>query len=352
VATRTIPTDAPESDGTLSWDATTIVLVQLAAGGHTGLGWTYADAAAGAVIEGKLADTVDGLDLDDVPAAWLAMRRAVRNDGETGLAACAISAVDVALWDRQARARGVPLATALGAFRDVVPAYGSGGFCSYDDARLTAQLGDWAAEGFRAVKMKVGREPDADPHRVRVARAAIGPDVKLYVDANGAWDARESVRRAWELDDAAGGIRWLEEPVSSRNRDGLRFVREHGPPAAAVAAGEYVWGPEDALELLTARAVDVLQADATRCCGLTGFRAIAALVAAHGVSLSAHCSPALHLHASCAAERMAPLEYFHDHVRIEAALFDDVPVPAGGRLRVDRTRAGHGLTLRDTVRFS
>jgi L-alanine-DL-glutamate epimerase-like enolase superfamily enzyme len=352
VTTHTIPTDAPESDGTLSWDATTIVLVQLAAAGHTGLGWTYADAAAGAVIEGKLTDAVDGLDVDDVPAAWLAMRRAIRNDGDTGLAACAISAVDVALWDRHARARGVPLATALGAFRDVVGAYGSGGFCSYDDARLTAQLGGWVAEGFRAVKMKVGADADADPHRVRVARAAIGPDVQLYVDANGAWDPRESVHRAWELDAAGGGIRWLEEPVSSRDRDGLRFVREHGPPAAAIAAGEYVWGPQDALELLTAGAVDVLQADATRCCGLTGFRAIGALAAAHGVSLSAHCSPALHLHASCAIERLAPLEYFHDHVRIEAAVLDGVPTPVGGRLSVDRTRTGHGLTLRDPIQTS
>jgi L-alanine-DL-glutamate epimerase-like enolase superfamily enzyme len=348
VTTRTVPTDAPESDGTLAWDATTIVLVRLRAGGQPGLGWTYADAAAAHVVEGKLAAALEGVDADDVPAAWMAMRRAIRNDGDAGLAACAISAVDIALWDRFARARGVPLAVALGAFRDAVPVYGSGGFCSYDDDRLTEQLGGWARAGIRAVKMKVGADPQADPHRVHVARAAIGPDVALYVDANGAWDQRDAVRHAHALDAAAGGLRWLEEPVSSRDVAGLRFVRDHVPPHLPVAAGEYLWSPQDALPLLAAGAVDVLQADATRCLGLTGFRAIGALAAAHGVPVSAHCSPAVHLHASCAVERVAPLEYFHDHVRVEAEMFDGAPAPTAGELAVDRTRHGHGLTVRPT----
>lgn len=345
VSTRTIPTDAPESDGTLVWDATTIVLVQLRAGDASGLGWTYADAATARIVQDKLAAALEGVDADDVPAAWMAMRRAVRNNGDTGLAACAISAVDIALWDRFARARRVPLARALGAFRSAVGVYGSGGFCSYDDDRLAQQLRGWARAGHRAVKMKVGADPEADPHRVRVARAAIGPGVALYVDANGAWDARDAVRHAHALDAAAGGLRWLEEPVSSRDVTGLRFVRDHVPPHLPVTAGEYLWSPQDALALLAAGAVDVLQADATRCLGLTGFRAIGALAAAYGVPLSAHCSPALHLHASCAVERIAPVEYFHDHVRIEAQVFDGVPAPAAGILTVQAARHGHGLTL-------
>ena len=347
VRTLSIPTDAPESDGTLAWDATEMVVVEAEADGVTGLGWTYADAATGAVVEGKLRDALEGRDADAVPAAWMAMRRAVRNDGATGLAACAISAVDVALWDRFARARGVPLAVALGTFRDAVPVYGSGGFCSYDDAQLGAQLGGWAADGMRMVKMKVGAEPEADAHRVAVAREAIGDGVELFVDANGAYDRRQAVRWAHRFA-AEAGVRWLEEPVSSRDLEGLRFVREQAPPAVAVAAGEYVWGPEDARDLLAAGAVDVLQADATRCGGLTGFRAIAALAAAHGVALSAHCSPQLHLHACCAAERLAHLEYFHDHVRIEGMVFDGAVEPVGGALQLDRSRAGHGLSLRAT----
>jgi L-alanine-DL-glutamate epimerase-like enolase superfamily enzyme len=346
VTTLSVPTDAPESDGTLSWDSTDLVIVEVDAGGVRGLGWTYADAAAGAIVSGKLADALSGADVDDVPAAWMAMRRAVRNDGVGGLAAYALSAVDVALWDRFARSRNVPLAVALGAFRDAVPVYGSGGFCAYDDDRLAEQLGDWASAGMTMVKMKVGADPDADPHRVRIAREAIGPHVQLFLDANGAYAAREAVRRVHELDRAGSGIGWLEEPVSSRDREGLAFVRTHAPPHVAVAAGEYVAAPEDALALLQAAAVDILQADVTRCSGITSFRAIGALAAAYCVPLSAHCAPALHAHVACAVERLAHLEYFHDHVRIEGLLFDGTLEPQDGLLRFDRTRPGHGLALR------
>jgi L-rhamnonate dehydratase len=346
VHVRTVPTDAPERDGTLAWDATTVVVVEVDAGGVTGLGWTYVDAAAAQVVSGKLAAALDGLDLDQVPATWMAMRRAVRNDGQAGIAACALSAVDVALWDRLARARDQPLATTLGAFGDAVEVYGSGGFCSYDDDRLARQLGGWAADGMTMVKMKVGADPAADPHRVGVAREAVGAGVALFVDANGAYGAREAVARAHELDRAGRGIAWLEEPVSSRDPEGLAFCRAHVPAHVAVAAGEYIWGPEDARDLLAGGCVDVLQADATRCGGLTGFRAIGALAAAHGVPLSAHCSPNLHLHAGCAVERLAHVEYFHDHVRADRLLFDGVVEPEAGRLTIARDRPGHGLALR------
>ncbi|HEX4626351.1 MAG TPA: enolase C-terminal domain-like protein [Solirubrobacteraceae bacterium] len=346
VQRRTVPTDAPESDGTLAWDSTTAVIVEVTAVGVSGLGWTYADGAAAEVVEGKLASALDGCDLDCVGACWLAMRRAVRNDGDAGLAACAISAVDIALWDRFARARELPLALALGAFRTAIGVYGSGGFCTYDDARLTEQLGGWAADGMAAVKMKVGADPASDPRRVRVAREAIGPDTELYLDANGAWPRHEAVHRAHELHRAADGIGWLEEPVSSQDLHGLRAVRGATPAGVPVAAGEYLWTPEDAQHMLAAEAVDVLQADATRCLGLTGYRAIGALAAAHGLSLSAHCAPALHAHAACSVQRSARLEYFHDHVRLERRLFEGAPEPEGGVLAVDRTRLGHGLSLR------
>jgi L-alanine-DL-glutamate epimerase-like enolase superfamily enzyme len=345
-----VPTDAPESDGTLTWDATTVVVVQVEAGGVTGVGWSYVDGTAAGLIAGKLTRALGGLDLDHVPAAWMAMRRAVRNDGQPGMAACAISAVDVALWDRWSRARNLPMALALGAFRTAVPIYGSGGFCTYDDRQLGGQLAGWTRAGMSMVKMKVGADPEADPHRVRAARAAIGPDVQLFVDANGAYAAREAVARAHELDRAGGGIAWLEEPVSSRDRDGLAFVRGRVPPHVAVAAGEYVSDPEDARDLLAAGAVDVLQADATRCGGLTAFRAIGALAAAAGIPLSAHCAPSLHAHAACAVERLAHVEYFHDHVRADHIIFDGVPEPrADGTLAIDLARPGHGLTLKAGV---
>lgn len=343
-----VPADEPEQDGTLEWDKTGVLVVEVEAGGVTGLGWSYtAGAPARAIVAAVLAPALDGLEADDVPAAWMAMRRAVRNDGDGGLCATALSACDVALWDRLARARELPLAVAAGAFRDAVPGYGSGGFCNYDDATLAAQVREWAQQGFKSVKMKVGADPARDPERVRVVRDAVGPAVDVMVDANGAWPAREAVARVRELDEAAGGIVWVEEPVSSRDHDGLAFVRAHVPPHVAVAAGEYLNYADEAARLLRAGAVDVLQADVTRCGGVTGFRAIAAVAAAHGVPLSAHCSPALHAHTACTAERLLHVECFHDHTRLEALVFDGVPQPGGdGLLRFDRAAAGHGMALK------
>jgi L-alanine-DL-glutamate epimerase-like enolase superfamily enzyme len=135
-----VPADGPEADGTLAWDATTIVVVHVHAAGTAGLGWTYAPAAAGHLIGEMLTPTVVGRSAFDVPAAQAAMVRAVRNAGRAGVAATAISAVDVALWDLKARLLGLRLARLLGAARESVPIYGSGGFTTYDDTQLEKQL--------------------------------------------------------------------------------------------------------------------------------------------------------------------------------------------------------------------
>lgn len=159
----TIPTDAPEADGTLEWNRTSLVVVEVAAGGKTGLGYTYASSAAARVVADVLAPVVAGTDAMDVAAAWAAMRRTVRNLGRDGVCAAAISAVDVALWDLKAKLLDLPLARLLGMRRDGVAVYGSGGFTSYDAARLEAQLGGWASDGLRDVKMKVGARPGLRP---------------------------------------------------------------------------------------------------------------------------------------------------------------------------------------------
>ena len=158
----------------------------------------------------------------------------------------------------------------LGRSRDAVTAYGSGGFCSYDDRRLADQLGGWAGDGFTAVKMKIGREPSRDRRRVDVAREAIGPDVELFVDANGAYDRVHALATAAWL--AERGVVWFEEPVSSDDVAGLRVLRDRAPAGMAIAAGEYGWDQFSFRRLLDAGSVDVLQADATRCLGTTGFQ--------------------------------------------------------------------------------
>jgi L-alanine-DL-glutamate epimerase-like enolase superfamily enzyme len=343
VSAYEVPTDEPESDGTLEWDSTTLVLVEAHADGAAGLGFTYADASAARLIESKLADAVHGCDPLSPQSAWAAMQSAVRNLGQPGLAAMAISAVDIALWDLKARLLGVALADLLGRFHARVPVYGSGGFTSYSNERLEQQLAGWADEGFARVKMKVGRDPVADVERVRVARAAIGPEVELMVDANGAWQRKEALR--WmDLYAGAFGVRYVEEPVSSEDLDGLRLLRDRAPFGMSVAAGEY--GFDLPYFERMADCVDIQQADVTRCGGITGLLRVDAICRARSIPFSAHCAPAISAHACCAMETLAHLEYFHDHVRIESMLFDGVLSPEGGFLEPDRSRPGLGLELR------
>ena len=333
----TIPTDEPESDGTAAWDSTTIVVVEAVAGGHTGLGYTYCEAVAAELIRSKLADLVH----EDVRASWLAMNRAVRNAGRPGIASCAISAVDQALWDLKARRLGTSLVDLLGAAHDDVPVYGSGGFCSYSLERLQTQLGGWVEAGISRVKMKLGREPESDPPRLDAAREAIGDDAELFVDANGAFTPKEALgwadRYALEWN-----VSWFEEPVSSGDLAGMRFVREHAP--LEIAAGEYAYVLENVRDLIGC--VDVLQLDVTRCGGITGVLSASGIANAHSLDVSAHCAPAISAHVFCALERRRHLEYFHDHVRIESMLFDGVLEPAGGALTPDRSRPGNGLELK------
>ena len=281
------------------------------------------------------------------------MQRAVRNLGRAGLCATAISAVDTALWDLKAKLLGLPLAALLGRVRDEVEIYGSGGFTSYDDSQLASQLADWVErDGCRAVKMKIGTHPERDAVRVAAAKAAIG-DAALFVDANGAYSVKQAVALARSF--AAGqDVRWFEEPVSSDDLEGLRRIRDHVPAPMEVAAGEYGYEPGYFRRMLASGAVDVLQADATRCGGVTGFLHAASLSAAFHTDLSAHCAPALHCHLGCAVPRFRHVEWFHDHVRIERMLFDGAPVPRGGCIAPDRTEPGLGLEFKrvDAERFA
>ncbi|MFI0447094.1 enolase C-terminal domain-like protein [Actinomadura sp. 6N118] len=343
----TVPTDAPEADGTLAWDSTTMIVVEVRAAGATGLGWTYGSAACASVVSGKLSGLVCGRPALDVAGAWEEMVRAVRNDGRPGAVGYAISAVDVALWDLKARLLGLPLHRLLGTVHDDVPVYGSGGFTSYDDARMAEQLTGWTdAQAIPRVKIKIGESwgtrTGRDLARMRRAREIIGDEAELYVDANGAYTGKQAIRvmtGAADLD-----VRWLEEPVSSDDLDGLRHVREN--VHADVTAGEYGYDLVYFRRMCEAGAVDCLQADATRCGGITEWLRVAAVAAAHGLEISAHCAPHLHAHAAAATPNIRHLEWFHDHTRIESMFFDGVLDPAGGSVRPRLDAPGHGLELR------
>jgi L-alanine-DL-glutamate epimerase-like enolase superfamily enzyme len=339
-----IPTDSPESDGTLTWDSTTMVTVRIEAGGKSGFGYTYADSATAVLIRDKLAALLLKCDALAIGARWRDMTRAIRNLGRPGIASMAISAVDMALWDLKAKLLDVPLAALLGSVHHAIPVYGSGGFTSYPVERLQQQLHDWAASGMKRVKMKIGREPDQDLSRVRAAREVIG-SAELFVDANGAYQRKQALAFAQHFHDS--GVTWFEEPVSSDDLAGLRLLRDHGPSGMAISAGEYGYDLPYFRRMLEAQAVDILQADATRCGGVTGFLAVAALSEAFGIPLSSHCAPTLHVALCCAAPTAVHLEYFHDHARIEQLLFDGVATPDKGMLSPGFDRPGFGIEFKE-----
>jgi L-alanine-DL-glutamate epimerase-like enolase superfamily enzyme len=349
VAVYRFPTPETEGDGTLTWDATTAVTVEVDAGGCTGLGWTYSAPAAARVVEDLLAGILHGRNALDVPGAWSVMQRAGRNLGTRGLFGQALSAVDVALWDLKARLLGVPLADLFGRLRDRVPVYGSGGFTTLSDEQLADQVAGWQAAGCTAMKIKIGEswgtELTRDLARVRELRALAGDDVDLMVDANGGYPVGQARRGGAALDEL--GVVWFEEPVSSDHLEHLDLLRSC--LECDVAAGEYVADVIEARRM--APVVDCLQLDVTRCGGYTGWLRCAALADAAGLQVSAHCAPSLHAPVAASVPWLRHVEWFVDHARLEPELVSGAPEVSGGALQLG-DRPGHGMTLRpDAARW-
>ncbi len=348
----TVPTDFPESDGTLEWNHTTVVMVRARAAGKIGVGYTYADIPTANLIKDMLIPLVQGKSAMDVPARWAEMRHAIRNLGRPGICSMAIAAVDAAIWDLKASLLNLPLISLLGAVQPSAQIYGSGGFTSYSVEQLQRQLGGWVDQGIKAVKMKIGRDPDEDFARVKAARQSIDTDAALCVDANGAYSRKQALEMAKKFNDV--GVTWFEEPVTSDDLEGLRLIRDRAPAGMDIAAGEYGYDIGYFKRMLDAGAVDVLQADASRCAGISEFLRVGALCDAANLPMSAHTSPSLHLHPCCSLSRLRNIEYFHDHVRIENMFFEGVIQPKDGRLQPDLSRPGMGLEFKkaDAERYA
>lgn len=345
ILTYTIPTKTPEADGTISWNSTTMVLVKVMAAGATGIGYTYAHPSAAVVIHQTLKIIVIGSNALNISRNHNCMVKAIRNNGNCGISMMAVSAVDNALWDLKAKILQLPLCRLLGTVRDCMLIYGSGGFTTYTDKQLEEQLGGWVNEGICFVKMKIGAHFSKDPHRIEVARKAIGDNAGLFVDANGAY----TVRQALMLEEKCrqNRIDWFEEPVTSDNIKGLKFIRDHSDANTNIAAGEYGYNLFYFVKMLEAGAVDILQCDATRCGGITNFLKVAALAEAQQIPFSSHCAPSLHLHPSLGLPPFYIAEYFYDHVRIEKMAFDGFCEPVNGCMKPYLSRPGFGLTLKE-----
>jgi L-alanine-DL-glutamate epimerase-like enolase superfamily enzyme len=280
----------------------------------------------------------------DIRSIGSLLARSIRNLGRPGITSMAISAIDIALRDLKAQLLDLPLCKLLGMVRDRIPTYGSGGFTSYSIEQLQKQLESWNEMGVRWVKMKVGRHRDQDLERIIAARKAVGDDTGLFVDANGAYDRREALTMANGF--ATFGVSWFEEPVSSDDLEGLSWLRNRSPSILEIAAGEYGYELYYFRRMLEVGAVEVLQADATRCGGISGFLQAGILAEAFQTPLSSHCAPQIHLHVACAVGACRHVEYFHDHARIEQMLFEGTLSPIGGDLQPDLSRPGLGIEFK------
>jgi L-alanine-DL-glutamate epimerase-like enolase superfamily enzyme len=335
---------AEEQDGTLSWNKTTLVLVQIHSAGHCGICFTYANSATATLIHEELIPVITGQSAFDIPNIGGLMVQAIRNWGRPGVASMAISAVDTALWDLKAKILGISILDLLGGFREEVPVYGSGGFTNLSEKQLTEQITGWLELGISKFKIKIGRDRKRDLERVKKVRELIGISRELFVDANGAYQVKQALEMSGRLKEF--DVRWFEEPVSSDCLEGLRYIRERLDPEMELSAGEYGYRLKDFKDIFEAQAVDVLQADLTRCGGYSGFVRVAALARAWMHPLSSHCAPTLHASLGCALSEVRHLEYFSDHVRIEQNFFDGAPLVKNGAIKVDRSRPGIGITAK------
>lgn len=347
-----LPTATPEADGTATWTSTTLVLVEVIAGGVIGIGYTYAERAAGMLINDVLAPALLGMHALDLPALRQLALIKLRNLGSGGVTAMAAAAVDNALWDLKAKLLQMPLAGLLGQSKEHVDAYGSGGFTSYSEPELVEHMLRWAEQGYHMVKMKVGQHPDHDVQRAVAVRRALGQKTQLFIDANGAYSAKQAIKIGEQMT-AEADVCWFEEPVWHTDFAGLRTVREHAPGSIEVAAGEYGFEQPYFFHMLKEQAVDVLQIDATRC-GISGFLEAAALSQTYHIDLSSHCAPSLHVALGVATERMRHIECFFDHMRLERLLFDGAVEPHDGRAAPDLSRPGLGLEFKhqDAKKFA
>ncbi len=345
-----IPTDQLESDGTLCWNSTTLVVVFLGSGNVKGMGYTYSDKSLVPLLENMCTKLVLGNPADSHPFILNSLHNNIRNLGDTGLTSMAISAVDNALWDLRARLYDSSLLDFLGISKYSIEAYASGGFTSYSMDQLQKEMSAWRESGFRAVKMKIGREKNKDRERLEITRKAIGESVDLFVDANGAYNSKEALSIARMLIEY--DVVWFEEPVWHSDKSGLLFIREHCLAPLRVASGEYGFDLNYFKDLLINKCVDVIQADATRC-GTTGFLQASSLCEAFNIPLSAHTAPSLHMHLCCAVKSAINVEYFHDHARIEQMIFEGAANANNGWLIPDRSAPGNGLLLKhaDAERF-
>jgi L-alanine-DL-glutamate epimerase-like enolase superfamily enzyme len=339
-----VPLDRVTSFATRVVAARDYTLVRIkTADGQQGIGFCYGGHRAGSLVTHAVRELFGPLLIDrcavDVEGLWRELYQESLLQGRAGSVMRALSIIDVALWDRNARAAGLPLARYLGGMTaERVPAYASGGY--YVDGKTPKHLGDelagYVEMGFRAVKMKVGRlSPREEEARIAAARSAIGDSVLLMLDANNAWSdvptALEYMRRYERYDPY-----WIEEPFSPDDIESHAQLAKRTP--VTVATGEIEAGRWRHQELLDKRAAAILQSDAAVCGGISEWRRIAAAAAGIGATMCPHWFHDLHVHLVASTENARYVEYFPDDQVLNFRRLVDTQLEfADGMLKVPTT---------------
>ncbi len=344
------PPATPWRDATHRVTGLEFIVARLETDGEiTGTGLTYTVGVGGSALLALLEDYCAGLlvgrDLREPERLWRLLFDHLHRTGSGGLNTLAIAAVDIAVWDALARLWNLPLWQALGGACESIPGYGSGIDLFMTPEELSAHLGGYVRQGYRTVKIKVGRARlSEDVARLYAARETVGPDTRLVLDANQCWTVDEAVRRAraFEIFQPA----WLEEPLAPEDVPGHARLRRS--TAIPIAVGESLYTAPQFLEYLRADAVDVLQPDVARVGGFTPWRKIAALAEAWNLPVAPHFLAELSLHALCAVPNGLVLENVTGGSFAELGMIAAPLELHEGDFLAPRS-PGHGLALNEDV---
>jgi L-alanine-DL-glutamate epimerase-like enolase superfamily enzyme len=351
--TATVPLQNPTSFSTRQVFARDYAVVRVRTeDGQEGQGFCYGGSRGGSLVASAvqilLAPLLVGRSSLQVEGLWRDMYQETLLHGRAGSVMRAISIVDIALWDRNARAAGLPLSHYLGGTgRATVPAYASGGY--YLDGKtpdkLAQEMAGYVKMGFKAVKMKVGRgDPKSEEARIRAAREAVGDDIILTLDANNAWQDLPTAMEYMKRYEPSNPY-WIEEPFGPDDMDNHAELAQR--TSVMVATGEIEAGRWRHKELLDKRAAAILQTDAAVCGGITEFRRIAATAASYGVNLCPHWFHDLHVHLVAATPNAQYVEFFPDDQVLNFRRLVDTQLEVRDGELVVPTTPGLGFRLRE-----
>ncbi len=317
--------------------------------GVSGIGVTYHEFGGEAVKElilKGIAPNLIGRDPFETESLWYEAFHYMRGVGRKGLAYCAYSAVDIALWDIKGKLLQLPLFRLLGGRREKLPIYASGGWTSYSVEELLQEASEMLQLGYRSIKVKVGvnggRDAREDIRRIRALRDFVGEAVEIMVDANNVWQSSTAVTAAWGLQEL--GIKFLEEPVCADDIPGLAQFKAKSP--IPVATGEHEYTKYGARDLLIHQAVDILQCDVTRCGGITELMKIIGMAQAWNIAVAPHAMEHMHMHLLASADNGLFLERLLTFDEVTEMVFKDPPQPRNGYLHIPDL-PGLGLELNE-----